>query len=115
MPQFAMDGCCRSVSPGEGKTLASVLKRLPPLILIVVIASLAVTPAAQADEPLVPAQSARSFGDSVGVNTHIGWSDTPGYANFDAVLARLRELGVRYVRDGICPTCVEWISRLRRL
>jgi hypothetical protein len=115
MPQFAMDGCWRSVSAGEGKTLASVLKRLPPLILIVAIASLAVAPAAQADEPLVPAQSARSFGDSVGVNTHIGWSDTPAYANFDAVLARLRELGVRYVRDGICPTCVEWISRLRRL
>jgi hypothetical protein len=92
-----------------------VLKRLPPLVLILVVASLAFSQAAQADEPLVPAKSARSFGDSVGVNTHIGWSDTPGYANFDAVLARLRELGVRYVRDGICPTCVEWISRLRRL
>jgi hypothetical protein len=92
-----------------------VLKRLPPLVLILVVASLALSQAAQADEPLVPAKSARSFGDSVGVNTHIGWSDTPGYANFDAVLARLRELGVRYVRDGICPTCVEWISRLRRL
>jgi hypothetical protein len=92
-----------------------VLKRLPPLTLVLVIASLALSPAAHADEPLVPAQSARSFGDSVGVNTHIGWEDTPAYANFDAVLARLRELGVRYVRDGICPTCVEWISRLRRL
>jgi hypothetical protein len=61
------------------------------------------------------ARSARAFGDSVGVNTHIGWSDTPAYANFDPVRARLRELGVRYVRDGLCATCVEWVSRLQRL
>jgi hypothetical protein len=61
------------------------------------------------------AQSARAFGDSVGVNTHIGWSDTPAYADYNAVEARLRELGVRYVRDGLCPTCVAWIDRLRRL
>lgn len=65
--------------------------------------------------PVMPARSARAFGDSVGVNTHIGWSDTPAYANYDAVQARLQELGVRYVRDGLCPTCVEWISRLKRL
>ncbi|MBA3262230.1 MAG: hypothetical protein H0T69_07150 [Thermoleophilaceae bacterium] len=67
------------------------------------------------EEPFVAAQSARAFGDSVGVNTHIGWSDTPAYANFDAVQMRLHELGVRYVRDGLCPTCEEWISRLQRL
>jgi hypothetical protein len=115
MPQFAMDGCWRLAWPGEGQTLRRVPKRLPPLVLVLVIVSLTASPAAQAAEPLVPAQSARSFGDSVGVNTHVGWSDTPAYANFDPVLARLRELGVRNVRDGICPTCVEWISRLRRL
>jgi len=61
------------------------------------------------------AQPARAFGDSVGVNLHIGWSDTPAYANFDAVLMRMRELGVRYYREGLCPTCVEWISRMQRL
>jgi hypothetical protein len=66
-------------------------------------------------QPYVAAHSARAFGDSVGVNTHIGWSDTPAYANFDAVSARLRELGVRHVRDGLCATCVEWVSRLQRL
>jgi hypothetical protein len=67
------------------------------------------------DLPVMGAQSARAFGDSIGVNTHIGWSDTPGYADYNAVEARLRELGVRYVRDGLCPTCVAWIDRLRRL
>jgi hypothetical protein len=66
-------------------------------------------------QPYVAAQSARAFGDSVGVNTHIGWSDTPAYSNFDAVSARLRELGVRNIRDGLCATCVEWVSRLQRL
>jgi hypothetical protein len=70
---------------------------------------------AAAPPPFVAAQSARAFGDSVGVNTHIGWSDTPAYSNFPAVHARLRELGVRYIRDGLCPTCEEWINRLKWL
>ena len=48
---------------------------------------------------------ARAFGDSIGVNTHIGWYDTAGYGDFDPIESRLRELGVRYVRDGLCPTC----------
>jgi hypothetical protein len=63
----------------------------------------------------VPAHSARAFGDSVGVNVHIGFSDTPAYSSYGAVEARLRELGVRYVRDGLCATCTEWIQRLERL
>jgi hypothetical protein len=114
MPQFAVDECWRFAGAGEGKTLPPVLKRLPPTLAVLVV-TLALVPVARADEPLVPAQSARSFGDSIGVNTHIGWEDTPAYADFDAVLARLRELGVRHVRDGICPTCVEWLNRLRKL
>ncbi len=87
-------------------------------LIVMCTATLALASAAQpaqAAEPFVPAQSARDFGDSIGVNTHIGWYDTPGYQNFDPIKARLRELGVRYVRDGLCPTCEEWISRLKRL
>jgi hypothetical protein len=65
-------------------------------------------------EPLVPAQSARAFGDSVGINAHLYWDDT-SYAHFETIQARLRELGVRYIRDGICDACAGGIARLKRL
>jgi hypothetical protein len=62
----------------------------------------------------VPAQPARAFGDSVGVNVRLTWT-TSSYGHYDALQARLRELGVRYVIDGLCPTCEYQIDRLRRL
>jgi hypothetical protein len=71
-------------------------------------------PARAADQPLVPAQSARAFGDSIGVNVHLLFEDT-AYGRFDVVRSRLRELGVRYVRDGLCATCVNQVERLRAL
>jgi hypothetical protein len=66
------------------------------------------------DEPFVPAQSARAFGDSVGVNVRLHLSNS-SYGDFETVRARLLELGVRYVGDGLCPTCEHQIDRLRRL
>jgi hypothetical protein len=55
-----------------------------------------------------PARSAGAFADSVGVNTHIIYDDT-AYGDFNTVRARLKELGVRHIRDGICGTCVwQW-------
>jgi hypothetical protein len=42
---------------------------------------------------------AGAFLDSVGVNTHFNYADT-AYLHRDTVLARLRELGVRHVRDA---------------
>ena len=53
----------------------------------------------------MPAKSARSFGDSIGVNVRLTYLDTPAYDDFGPVEARLRELGVRYVSDSLCPTC----------
>lgn len=66
------------------------------------------------DTPLVTAHSARAFGDSVGVNVHLSWLNT-SYGDFNTLQARLRELGVRYVRDGLCATCEYQIDRLKRL
>ncbi len=66
------------------------------------------------DKPLVPAKSSRAFGDSVGVNAHILWSDS-SYAHFDTIVARMKELGVRYLRDGLCATCEHHVDRLQRL
>jgi hypothetical protein len=45
---------------------------------------------------------AGDFVDSVGVNVHLGYADTP-YGHRDIVKAKLLELGVRYIRDGLNP------------
>lgn len=45
---------------------------------------------------------ARAFVDTIGVNTHLFYVDTT-YGNFPMVKRRLRELGVRHVRDGFDP------------
>lgn len=46
------------------------------------------------------ARRARDFIDSIGVNVHLGYTDTP-YWDFDLVRSRLLELGVHHVRDGL--------------
>lgn len=46
------------------------------------------------------ARSADAFVDSIGVNTHLHYTDTV-YDRFDTLIApRLRELGIRHIRDG---------------
>lgn len=51
----------------------------------------------------VSARPADAFVDSVGVNVHLHYYDT-AYADFAGrVLPGLRELGVRHIRDGVCP------------
>ena len=51
----------------------------------------------------VRARQADAFVDSVGVNVHLHYYDT-AYADFEGkVLPSLAELGVRHIRDGICP------------
>ena len=66
------------------------------------------------DLPVVSAESARAFGDSVGVGAALNWDDT-AYGNFELVRSRLLELGVRHVRDGLCSECRDHIPRLNRL
>ena len=55
-------------------------------------------PAASADT--VAPQSAAAFHDSVGVTTHIVYYDT-AYGDWSRIVARLQELGVRHLRDGV--------------
>jgi hypothetical protein len=85
-------------------------------VLGLAFAAGATTPA-QADsqaQPFVAAQPARALGDSVGVNVFLAWIDT-AYGDFPTVQSRLRELGVRYIRDGLCPTCSYNVTRLNQL
>jgi len=50
------------------------------------------------------AYSADAFVDSIGVNTHVIYGDT-SYGDFPLVRDRLKELGVRHIRDGVCGQC----------
>jgi len=50
------------------------------------------------------ARSASSFVAGVGVNTHLGYSQTVYWTRWaDVILPRLKELGVSHVRDGTFP------------
>jgi hypothetical protein len=62
----------------------------------------------------VHAVPAARFLDSVGVNTHLYFGDTR-YADFAMVRARLRELGVRWIRDGTCSLCPGYDDHLVEL
>jgi hypothetical protein len=100
--------------------LRPVAARRQPAVLAALLVAFALgasTPAradSQSAQPLVAAQSARTFGDSVGVNAFLSWIDT-AYGDFPTLQSRLRELGVRYIRDGLCPTCTYNVNRLNQL
>ena len=57
---------------------------------------------------------ASGFANSVGVNMHLTYYDT-SYARFPEWRARLRELGVRHVRDGLIAADPRYIQRLQTL
>ncbi len=79
-----------------------------PTLKLFLAASLAAV--AHAEE----ARSADAFVDSIGVNTHLSYSNT-AYGNFSGVIKpRLAESGIRHIRDGIVNDATQW-SRLREL
>ncbi len=60
------------------------------------------------------AKPAAAFIDSIGVNTHLHYYDT-AYGNFSMVEQRLKEAGIRHIRDGGSdPTWAERINQLGR-
>jgi hypothetical protein len=84
----------------------------PTRLLPIAVAAglLATAPAASAD----PARSSDAFVSSIGVNTHVIYDDT-AYGNFPLVRDRLKELGVRNIRDGLCGSCAWQHDRLNAL
>jgi hypothetical protein len=89
---------------------------LAPLIVFVATIMYAAEPAAPAVKELkLPARAADSFLDFVGVNIHLGYSDT-NYAKYDAIVKpRLLEAGIRNVRDGLRPDRKDVIKKLNDL
>ena len=57
---------------------------------------------------------AAGFLDSVGVNVHLTYYDT-AYARVDEWAARLDELGVRHIRDGLVLDDPRYVEHMRRL
>jgi len=68
------------------------------LSVLLVALSLVLPAAAHA----APASDARGFVDTIGVNTHLFYTDTV-YNDYALVKDRLRWLGVRHIRDGMDP------------
>lgn len=51
----------------------------------------------------VPATQSGAFTDSVGVDTHLSYTDTLYYTDFPAIAQELQTLGVHHIRDGYYP------------
>lgn len=62
----------------------------------------------------VSVANARAFVDSIGVNTHLHYADT-AYANYPMVRRRLRELGVKHIRDAVVASAPYQPPRLEGL
>jgi hypothetical protein len=67
-----------------------------PALLAAALCLLSLPSASYGD---TPTRSAAAFHDSVGVSTHIVYYST-AYGSWEQLVARLRELGVRHLRDG---------------
>lgn len=68
------------------------------VLLSTLACALVAAPSASAD--IAMPRSAAAFRDSVGVVTHAGFGDT-AYADWPRLVAKLDELGVRHLRDGV--------------
>jgi hypothetical protein len=84
------------------------------LVALAATFAVAVAPSA-AGAVAVPARSADSFVDSIGVNTHTYYTDTVYYSHFDGVKRKLAELGVRHIRENLVPDRPDQYERLREL
>jgi hypothetical protein len=93
-------------------TRPAALRRLLGALAAVAVLAAIPSPASAATEA---AKTAGSFVESIGVNVHTGFDDTPYGQNFPVVEQRLAELGVRHVRDGLLPSRPDQYERLNAL
>jgi hypothetical protein len=88
-----------------GRGRSTVARLAAPLTAA--LATLALTLPSPPAAGAATARTADSFVDSIGVNVHLGFYDTPYYGEFPTVKQRLLELGVRHVRDELTPDAGE--------
>jgi len=85
---------------------------VPALAIFMAIAMAIPRPA---DAAPVAAASAHSFVDSIGVDTHFSFNDTPYVERFQDVKAKLVELGVHHVREDLLPGRPDQYARINEL
>lgn len=81
-------------------------------LAVAALAAACLAAPASAAAAQVPAQSAASFRDSIGVQTHIVYYDT-AYGDWSRIVQKLDELGVDHLRDGMYanPQWPDWNER----
>jgi hypothetical protein len=91
-----------TLTPGRHTADARLLKQM-------------LTRAVWLEVPLLPAvRPADSFADSVGVCVHLSYYDTT-YGKYALIKQRLKESGIRYVRDGTTPGNGDVIGKMKDL
>jgi hypothetical protein len=91
---------------------AAAIRSGSALALLFALMALLAAPVAGATP--VSAKESDAVVDSIGVNTHLGYTDTP-YNNFTSVRQKLLDLGIRYIREGVSLGRPDVYSRLRQL
>ena len=83
------------------------------LVLAASAAALLCLPCSALADPVTP-RSAAAFRDSIGVQTHVAYFDTP-YGDWSSVVSSLDQLGVDHLRDGAYVTTnAGWNDRYRQ-
>ncbi len=98
-----------SAESADGKGLRHFRYIAAGVVLLLLIASVVAYGGGGSDDrstsspnrsvPPVRVANASAFVDSIGVNTHLYYTNT-AYSNYPLVKQRLRELGIRHIRDG---------------
>ncbi len=88
--------------------------KMTPILLGVLVMAASSFCVAQDAKP-ASVRSADAFVDSIGVNVHLGYTDTI-YRHYDEIIRpRLKELGIRHIRDGLRPDRKDVIAKLNDL
>jgi hypothetical protein len=96
---FCPSGCVRDRLHPQKNLLRSGAKIRLPLLALALGAGSLLAPNANAQNP-VQASPADSFVDSMGVGTHMTYTNTLYFTNWQQVFADLQALGIRHIRDG---------------
>lgn len=102
MPPSLRAAAPRAAGSRSRRALAAVLALAGLLLVVGPRTEVLTGPAQAADVRPRQALPADGFVDSIGVNVHLSYADTP-YDRFPRVRDALRRLGVRHVRDGLNP------------
>jgi hypothetical protein len=81
------------------------------VLMIVIIAAIPATAPAQTT---IQARSADQFIDSMGVNVHMEYLNTP-YKNYPAINQKLQSLGMRHIRDEINDPSESFAEEIRQI